>query len=132
MLRTDLAHAQNKGKLGIRLASVMGASRKIMLYEELGPNDSWCIMGDDLDDYPSPRHGLSMRSKPRADPPNKAFLQGVANYGFFDGHVESIVTASLCPFQGGIPFQPGMARYHWPLLITDPRPPWVPANVSPD
>jgi len=128
LLRPD----QGKGALGLRLGSVRSAARKIMLYEELGPNDSWCIMGDDVDDYPSPRHGLSMRANPRASPPNKAFLQGMGNYGFFDGHVESLVTAQVCPFPGVVAPTPEMARYHWPLVSNDPKPPWAPANLSAD
>jgi prepilin-type processing-associated H-X9-DG protein len=106
----------------------MSASRKVMIYEELGPNDSWRIMGDDLYDYPSPRHGLSMRSNPRVNPPDRAFLEGRGNYGFFDGHVESLVTAQLCPFKG-VPATSEMARYHWPLVSNDPKPPWAPANT---
>jgi len=123
MLRAN----QTQGALGLRLGSIMGASRKIMVYEELAPNDSWCIMGSDVDDKPSPRHGLAMRANPRPDPPNKAFLQGMGNYGFFDGHVESIITQALIP-----PAPPGNVRYHWPLVISDGKPPWGPTTLSPD
>jgi len=123
MLRSN----QASGQLGLRLGSIMSASRKIMIYEEMGPNDSWCIMGSDVDDKPSPRHGINMRSNPRPDPPNAAFKQGVGNYGFFDGHVEAIVTMSLIP-----PAPPGNVRYHWPLVASDGPPPWGPTNISMD
>ena len=121
LLRAD------QSKLGLRLGSIMGASRKIMIYEELAPNDSWCIMGSSLDDKPSPRHGLSMRANPRPDPPNNAYKQGSGNYGFFDGHVEPIVTMSLIP-----PAPPGNVRYHWPLVSSDGPPPWGPTNIPMD
>ena len=110
--------------LSLRLGSVKNASRKIMIYEEIAPNDSWNIMGSSVDDKPSARHGLSMRANPRPDPPNRAYLQGMGNYGFFDGHVEPIPTGSLIPPNGDV-------RYHWPLVAGDVQP-WGPANLTPD
>jgi prepilin-type N-terminal cleavage/methylation domain-containing protein/prepilin-type processing-associated H-X9-DG protein len=115
--------------LSLRLGSIKNSARKIMIYEELAPNDSWCIMGSDVDDKPSPRHGLSMRANPRPDPPNKAYLQGLGNYGFFDGHVEPIPTSALCPWPPPLP--QGDVRYHWPLVATDVQP-WGPPGLTPD
>ena len=113
--------------LSLRLGSVKNAARKIMIYEEIAPNDSWCIMGSSVDDKPSARHGLSMRANPRPDPPNKAYLQGMGNYGFFDGHVEPLPTNVLIP----TPTSPGDVRYHWPLVAGDVQP-WGPAGLTPD
>jgi prepilin-type N-terminal cleavage/methylation domain-containing protein/prepilin-type processing-associated H-X9-DG protein len=117
--------------LSLRLGSVKNAAKKIMIYEELAPNDSWCIMGTDVDDKPSPRHGLSMRANPRPDPPNRAYLQGMGNYGFFDGHVEAIPTASLIPRIPPMTVD-GDIHYHWPLMAGDPYPGGWPAGSTPD
>lgn len=43
--------------LGLRLPRVMKASDRIMLYEELAPNDTYNITGYSGDDIPSARHG---------------------------------------------------------------------------
>lgn len=118
---------RDQSKPGLRLGSVKGASRKIMIYEEMAPNDSWCIMGSSVDDLPSPRHGLTMRSNARLNPNSRDFLNGRGSYGFFDGHVEPVVTAALIP-----PMPPGNVRYHWPLVATDGPPPWGPGNLTPD
>ena len=105
---------RDQTKLGVRLGSVQSAARKIMIYEEMAPNDSWCIMGNSVDDLPSPRHGLRMRSNPRLTPASRDFLNGSGNYGFFDGHVESIPVTRLIP-----PKPPGDVSLHWPLLPGD-------------
>jgi len=105
---------RDQNKLGIRLGSVQSAAQKIMIYEEMAPNDSWCIMGNSVDDLPSPRHGLRMRSNPRLNPNSRDFLNGSGNYGFFDGHVELIPVTRLIP-----PKPPGDVSLHWPLLPGD-------------
>lgn len=98
-------------KLGIRLATVKNASRKIMIYEEQAPNDLWCLLYDTNlppppptpnpplpafrgDDIPTARHagqryGLINRSTPYGSPGWQRYGPiGKGNYTFFDGHVE--------------------------------------------
>ena len=118
---------QDQAKLLLRLGSIKNAARKIMIYEEIAPNDSWCIMASSLDDKPTARHGISMRANPRPDPPNKAYLQGSGNYGFFDGHVEPIPTGSLIPVNGG---NNSWVYYHWPLVATDAYPGGWPQGLT--
>src|SRR5688572_24327631 len=57
-------------QLGIQLSKVKESANKIMIYEELAPNDAWCIMGfgSSSDDHPSGRHAGSMRSEYRNNP----------------------------------------------------------------
>ena len=73
-----------------------------------------------IDDLPSPRHGLRSRSQPRLNPQARDYQNGSGNYGFFDGHVETLpVKAVMEPY--------GDVRYHWPLIpATDGNPPWGP------
>ncbi len=97
-------------KLGIRLPTVLGASKKIMVYEEQGPNDLWCLLYDlpipkrgtpmaslpnfRGDDIPAARHAgqrytLVNRTTPFGSPAWARYGPiGKANYTFFDGHVE--------------------------------------------
>ena len=82
----------------VRFASVLHPSEKIMIYEELGPNDAWCVMPHtSMDDVPAGRHGsLSSRNRTRitgqsAPSQLPAFYnQGLGNQCFFDGHVELV------------------------------------------
>jgi prepilin-type N-terminal cleavage/methylation domain-containing protein/prepilin-type processing-associated H-X9-DG protein len=74
--------------LGIRIASVKGASEKIMWYEELAPNDTWNIIPDHIADIPSARHGSKDALNALRDPASKAYnYAGLGNMCFFDGHV---------------------------------------------
>ena len=42
----------------VRLAAVLHPADKIMIYEELGPNDAWCTTPfSGVDDVPAGRHG---------------------------------------------------------------------------
>ena len=78
----------------VALASIVRPAEKIMLYEELGPNDAWCLAHTHPEDLPSGRHG-SVRA---GNVPRKgnvlAWLQsGRSNQCFFDGHVELLAPA---------------------------------------
>jgi hypothetical protein len=80
----------------VRLAAILHPSDKIMVYEELGPNDAWCTEPHrSIDDIPAGRHGsLSSKNTERdvstgyADRWPAYFNQGLGNHCFFDGHVE--------------------------------------------
>jgi prepilin-type N-terminal cleavage/methylation domain-containing protein/prepilin-type processing-associated H-X9-DG protein len=82
----------------IRLAAVLHPAEKIMIYEELGPNDAWCTAPHfDVDDIPAGRHGSrAARNAKRITGPGAVnvlpgfFRQGRGNQCFFDGHVELI------------------------------------------
>ncbi len=104
----------NGPKLGLVLARVRNPAGKIMIYEELAPNDSWCIMGQSSDDVPSGRHGQGMRDSYRTDPTKPEYYsKGRGNYCFFDGHVESLTPSDL--------IRPnGKSSYHSPLIQGDP------------
>ena len=99
-------------KLGIRLGGIKSASTKILIYEELAPNDSWCIMAQHIDDIPSARHGSGLSANVLRDPNSKAYqYAGRGNHGFFDGHVESLAPKQLLP-----PRPIGNPYFHGPLL----------------
>ena len=99
-------------KVGIRIGSVKNAAERILLYEELAPNDTWCIMGAHIDDIPSARHGNNLSANVLRDPNSKAYNQaGRGNHGFFDGHVESLSPQVLLP-----PRPKGNPFYHGPLI----------------
>jgi len=72
---------------GIKIGRVKKAAQKIMIFEELAPNDAWCLAMTSSDDYPSGRHGKRKTATVQA---GVAETGGVANHCFFDGHVESI------------------------------------------
>jgi prepilin-type N-terminal cleavage/methylation domain-containing protein/prepilin-type processing-associated H-X9-DG protein len=85
--------------LGIVIGTVKQSAERILIYEELGPNDSWCIMGPLGNFHPSSRDY------------NYA---GRGNHCFFDGHVES-----LAPMQLLSPNPPGNPYYHAPVVEGD-------------
>ncbi|MCY2950628.1 MAG: prepilin-type N-terminal cleavage/methylation domain-containing protein [Planctomycetota bacterium] len=100
--------------LGLVLARVRNPALRILIYEELAPNDSWCIMGSDSADIPSGRHAQGMRSSYRADSSKpEYYTKGRGNHCFFDGHVESLMPAELIPPKG-------KRSYHSPLIAGDP------------
>ena len=72
---------------GIRISQVKRAAQKIMIYEELAPNDAWCLALNSSDDYPSGRHG-KRRTTTLVNGSKET--DGRANHTFFDGHVESL------------------------------------------
>ena len=101
-------------KLGIRLGTIKGAAEKIMWLEELGPNDTWNIIGRSLDDIPSARHGSREALNALRDPASKGYLlAGRGNMCFFDGHVEPMAPGELMdPIKG--------PKYFCPLVEGDP------------
>jgi len=100
--------------LGLVLARVRNPGSRILIYEELAPNDSWCIMGLDSADVPSGRHGQGMRDSYRTDPTKPEYYsKGRGNHCFFDGHVESLTPSELIPPKG-------KRSYHSPLIAGDP------------
>jgi len=105
--------------LGLKMDRVKESSQRLLIYEELAPNDSWCIMGYSGDDVPSGRHSFNMSQGFRNVPNSSQYKnQGRGNHCFFDGHVESLSPAQLLPpTQGG---QVGSERYHKPLVKGDP------------
>jgi prepilin-type N-terminal cleavage/methylation domain-containing protein/prepilin-type processing-associated H-X9-DG protein len=106
--------------LGIVIGAVKQASERILIYEEMGPNDSWCIMGPigNFHDTPTARHGINIRSNARNDPMSRDYnYAGRGNHCFFDGHVEV-----LAPMQLLSPNPPGNPYYHAPIVEGDPLP----------
>lgn len=101
-------------RLGLQLSKVRNSSERIMLYEELAPNDTNGIMGmKHKDDVPSGRHGKSMRDSFRNDPTSPGYYTaGLGNHCFFDGHVELLTPGSLLPPKG-------RPQYHFPLIAGD-------------
>ena len=90
----------------IRWGSVLKAAEKIYIYEELGPNDAWCLRPyDNRDDFPSGRHGNRKTREVQLGVPE---LGGLGNYGFFDGHVESIPPTGI--LTTGVPGQTQQQR----------------------
>ena len=92
---------------GIRLGTVKSASERVLIFEELAPNDTWCIMAEHIDDIPSGRHGINLRGNARSNPNSKDYnYAGRGNYCFFDGHVEPLAPKQMVGPRtaGGNPF----------------------------
>jgi prepilin-type N-terminal cleavage/methylation domain-containing protein/prepilin-type processing-associated H-X9-DG protein len=84
-------------KLGISLGAVKAPAEKIMWFEEIGPNDSWCLDPiNNGDDTPTGRHGgqralNALRDQAPGSPGYNFWAKaGRGNHCFFDGHVESL------------------------------------------
>ena len=89
-------------KFGMPLGVVKRASEKIMWFEEIGPNDSWCLDPvNNMDDTPSGRHGNQKTLNAKRDqgpgtPGYNAWLKsGRGNHCFFDGHVEELAPGQI-------------------------------------
>jgi prepilin-type N-terminal cleavage/methylation domain-containing protein len=77
----------------IKWATIIKPSEKIYIFEELGPNDGWCLdPGSNGDDYPSGRHGYRSLKEVQQGVPE---LKGTGNHCFFDGHVEGLPPTSI-------------------------------------
>lgn len=109
----------------ISLAAVLHPGERIMIYEELGPNDAWCDSPHtSANDVPSGRHGsLNARNAPRAAGAGAAsqspayYNQGLGNYCFFDGHIELISPRWISESRGA-----NKDFRSWGPLTSDPRP----------
>ena len=65
-----------------------------MIYEEIGPNDAWCLAHTHPEDLPSGRHGsVRAGNQPREDNLNDWLQSGRSNQCFFDGHAELLAPA---------------------------------------
>jgi len=76
----------------IRLDQVRKPGSRIMVYEEVGPNDLWCSEpGNNSDDWPTNRHarGGKVPSDNSVDQAEYK-VAGSGNHLFFDGHVETL------------------------------------------
>ena len=97
---------------GIRISTVARAAERIYIYEEVAPNDAWCLMYDNIgsdnmqiggywrvDDVPSGRHAgqkfiNAMRDLTIGSPEWYKWAKiGKGNFVFFDGHVETLAPA---------------------------------------
>ena len=85
----------------LRLGDISNPSQKIMIWEEIGPNDSYCldpIYADRWDDQPTGRHGggaLNREDNPNPTNKNKYRVAGKGCYAFFDGHTEAITPVDI-------------------------------------
>jgi len=61
----------------IQITQILSSAHKILLFEELAPNDGYCECNGDLSDLPSNRH------------------DGKANHAFADGHVEMLYPTDI-------------------------------------
>jgi prepilin-type processing-associated H-X9-DG protein len=78
----------------VRLSAIVRPSEKIMIYEELGPNDAWCLAHTHPEDLPSGRHGSVRAGNVPREGDVRAWLEsGRSNQCFFDGHVELLSPA---------------------------------------
>ena len=89
-----------------RLQRVKAASEKIMVGEEVGPNDAlWTIYG--ADDLPAARHGPLKALNAIRNPGDRIYMrQGRGNFVFFDGHVESLTPEEILDPNKGRMFDP--------------------------
>jgi len=77
----------------IKFAQVIKPSEKIYIFEELGPNDGWCLdPSTNGDDYPTGRHGNRSLKEVQNGVPEK---KGSGNHCFFDGHVEGLPPSAI-------------------------------------
>jgi len=109
--------------LGIRLGTIAGASEKIMIYEELAPNDTWNIIGLSPDDLPSARHGNDRALNAKRSTTYVGYKQnGRGNYCFFDGHIDLLAPGEVDPslVTGNPALRTRISRMHRPLTAGDP------------
>lgn len=72
-----------------KMSQIVASSHKILIWEEVGPNDGLCCcLGGDRDDYPTQRHMIhGKRVSDNGSNPN-INGGGYGNQCFADGHVE--------------------------------------------
>ena len=117
--RKFLSRRANREDLRESFLSLTPAGRAV--YEELAPNDSWCIMGDSGDDVPSGRHSANMSQVYRNSPQSYEYrMKGRGNFCFFDGHIELLSPDDLLrPLKPIPPGTRGSEKYHFPLIKGD-------------
>jgi len=98
----------------VRLPKVMKPAEKIIWYEEVGPNDAYCVNPHaSIDDLPTPRHGspkAALSNYSGAAYGNPIYRNaGRGNHCFFDGHVESMTPSQIID----------NPRSHYPLMAED-------------
>ena len=94
----DSAWGGPRKLLGIRMGSVKSASERIYIWEELGPNDTWCLNPDtNPDDLPSGRHQGQKYLNTKRNVGDKGAWRyaGRGNHVFFDGHVELLTPGEI-------------------------------------
>jgi prepilin-type N-terminal cleavage/methylation domain-containing protein/prepilin-type processing-associated H-X9-DG protein len=91
---------------GIKINEVFHSTEKIMIIEELAPNDASCILWTaNQDDYASGRHGTRRRTTGTIQD-----TAGSGNYVFFDGHVSEMTVDSVSGTRNQILFDPIVPR----------------------
>jgi prepilin-type processing-associated H-X9-DG protein len=97
---------------GVRQAEVIKQHEKIMIFEELAPNDGYCSAGWTANaatgDVPSGRHGKKRRQMTGTG--GIRDLAGKGNYAFFDGHIESLHVDELQGDKNRIKHEPIVNR----------------------
>lgn len=84
----NLRSITNGLRVSVPLRLIIDPAQKIMIWEEIGPNDAWCLNpNSNIDDRPTGRHGRVDSLKFNTPEYNAA---GRGNFGFFDGHVETL------------------------------------------
>jgi len=123
LLGKDVNRGGSQILAGIRLGAIKGASDKIMILEELAPNDTWNIIGQSSDDLPSARHGNDKALNAKRDINSKAFKNsGRGNYCFFDGHVVMLTPGEVDPsLTPAGPLHDQINALHRPLTAGDPN-----------
>jgi prepilin-type N-terminal cleavage/methylation domain-containing protein/prepilin-type processing-associated H-X9-DG protein len=103
----------NPLRWGMRTSKIITPAAKIMIYEELGSNDTWCDPKgfEGGDDMPTARHGSNLSANVLRNPSSLQYKNaGRGNFGYFDGHVESLPPGVLC-------LEPGVNK---PRFVNDP------------
>jgi len=108
---------------GMRTAKVVTPAGKIMIYEELAPNDTWCDANEfgqatATDDMPTARHGSNIGANVARDKNSNIYKDaGRGNFCFFDGHIESLNPRRLINekyLNDPLAHSEGDADYVWP------------------
>ena len=84
----------------IRFRDVKLPAQTVMIWEEMGPNDAYCVnicSPAQIDDHPSGRHvaGATLNTGTTISDENRWRLAGRGNHCFFDGHVETLSPQDL-------------------------------------